>query len=520
MVAIMALASLVAAGGVVDVSLSSEGRATQRDVNKAADIDVSVAQGGLVLRPGIAGALEHEAIETSLAYFPALSLLAPVSDPSASQYAILHTIDARGEMRLGHRFSLRGTASGEIGELDPASAQSTLQQSSGVLDPFLSIPFGAARARVGASYDVTRRFGFDVDGRAAVASSLGDDRIPLTISPELEAFAFYDATRADSLLLGGNLQASSVDSRGTFFGGGPEVGWRKTLGRDTGFSITGGVGTYTASDDELDPITVFLPRVNGSIGTVVDLSGEAALEAGMRAGVVVINDPLGTLFENRASIAVDGGIRVTKDVAVRGEASVFAPAFVYAQRGPTSSTTLAERISLAWRINEHLSWDAGAILTTRVVEESVSTDAMVTLGISASAPIFHTGGRPAGSGGRFDVGETRVGDAPRPGSTIEEPEPLDVELPGEGQETPPELVPPSGVVSPDEAVAPAAGLPGSLRPDLQMRPLTDEEKKKADEAKKKRRDNNDPTAPAPDAKDADADADADAAQPKEEPTSP
>ncbi len=506
----IALALLIAAGGVVDVSVGSEVRASQNDVHGAGDVDATVAQGGLVLRPAIAAAVQNEMLAGTLKYSPGFSLLTPLADPSQAAFSILHGVDAGGDVRLGERVSMRGSVGLSIGDLDPASAQSQLRTSSGVLDPLTAFPYAGANAKAGASFDVTRHFGFDVDAAVDVSTSLGADEIPLTISPSLEAFAFWDLTRADRLFGGAHAEGSTVEGRGSFIGGGPEMGWRHALGRDTGFSLSAGVGSYTADDDEeLESLVVFLPRARGSINTVQKIAGDTALEAGAQGGVSVRNDPLGTLFENRASAGLTAGLRITRDLVVREETDLFAPAFVYAQRGPTSSTTLGTRTLVAWAPIEHLALETSLITSTRVVEKDIGTDLLFGISVSGSMALWHTGGRPRGTNGNFDVGVTQVGAAPPAGmptkKTIEEPKPL--EIPPE-EPLPPELVPPSGMVSPDALVDP--NTPGALRVDL--RPMTDEAKKKAEEAKKKRRDGKDAKgdekdADAPDAKSSDVKSD-------------
>lgn len=497
---VLSLAPSIAAGGVVDVAVATEGRATQRDLDATTGIDAldaTVAQGGFVLRPSVTGALRKEGMAGSLSYGPALSMLAPLGDPSQTLYSVLHSAELRGESTIGRRARMRAAVLGAVGELDPASAQSQLQRSSGVLDPLTAIPYGSLTTRLGAGIDFTRRLALDMNGTFELATSLGNDRIPLTTTPGIEIFGSWLATRADALLAGVNAQATNVDGRGGFIGGGPSLGWRHTLARDTGFSLTGGLGGYTASDDEVQPITVVLPRFTGELYSVMDLAGESALEAGARAGVVVINDPLGTLLENRASLGVDGGWRINRDVAVRGEVIAFAPAFAYAQRGPTASTTIATRTLLAWAIGENVSLETGVVTTSRVVEEAFASDVMLTVSFTASAPVLHTGGRPAGSGTRhLGIGTTQVGAPPRPGATtVREPPPLDVELPPAEN---PALAPPSGVITPEEANAfdpNAAPVSGTLRP------ITEQDRKKAEELKKKRREGaekkeGDPAAPA------------------------
>lgn len=486
-VVFVVLAPCVAAGGVVDVAVATEGRATQRDVNDVAAIDTSVAQGGFVLRPSVTGALSNEGLVGSLSYAPALSMLAPLADPSQTLYSVMHTLDVRGEASLGDRTHVRSTVTGSLGELDPASAQSALQTSSGVLDPLVSIPYGAIAARLGFGVDFTRRLSLDANGSFDVSSSLGNDRIPLTLTPGVEVGGTWQATRADALSAGAHAQVSSVDGRGGFAGGGPFLGWRRQLGRSTGFALSGGVGAYSATDDESPPLSVVvLPRGSAEFSTVLGLAGESALEAGARVGVSAVNDPLGTLLENRAALTLDGGVRFTRDVALRGDLTAFAPAFAYAQRGPTSDATFAGRGLVAWTIGEHVAVESGVIVTTRVVEDNVATDAMLTIALTASAPVLHTGGRPTGSGHRrVAIGVSQVGDPPRPGATtVKEPPPLDIpdDLP------PPPLVPPSGVLKPNTGAIDPNAPPVSGA----MRPITEEEKKKAEEAKKKRREGEKP----------------------------
>lgn len=489
--AVLSVATLLAAGGVVDVAVATEARATQPRVDDPA-IDTTQAQGGFVLRPSVSGAVRHAGFAGTLKYSPGLSMLARQdlsTFPEVSYsvlYSVLHSLEAGAEAELGPRARVRSTVVGSVGELDPASAQSALQGSSGVLDPLVALPYASLATRLGAGFDLSRRTALDATGTFDLATSLGSDRIPLTMSPGMDVSGSWQATRADALSAGVNMQGAIVDGRGGFLGGGPGLGWRRQLARDTGFALHGGVGAYSASDDESAPINVILPRATAELYTLLDLAGESALEAGTRAGVAAVNDPLGTLLENRVSLSVDGGIRFTRDVALRAELTTFQPAFAYAQRGPTASSTYGGRVALAWLVSDFVSVDAGMVLTTRVVEEKPSTDALVSIALSGTTPVWHTGGRPAGSGTRHrGIGVSQVGEPARPGATtVREPPPLEIpeDLP------PPPLVPPAGFVDPNAAPVDPDAPPVSGT----LRPLTDDEKRKAEEAKKKRREGDKP----------------------------
>ena len=296
-------AAHLAAGGVVDVGLTTEGSATQNGIF-AEGQEIPAASGILVVRPSINAALEADAVSAAASYSPSFSLVSLLSGDitdSPPGFSVLNALAVRGDLRLS-RVSLRAALDSAFGQLDPASAQTVFRGSNGA--SVLSLPYASLGAAVGASADVTRRFGLDVDTRVVVSSSLGDSTIPLTTSPSLDATASWDVTRTDALFTGASVQASVVEGRGSFVGGGPLIGWHKQLLENTGFELRGGVGAYAAEDDEFQPVLVYIPTASGRISTLLDLPGEAALEAGAQAGFTVLNDPLGTLLENRGSVGM------------------------------------------------------------------------------------------------------------------------------------------------------------------------------------------------------------------------
>lgn len=486
------VACQLAAGGVVDVGIASEARAA---LVEGPDL-AGAAAGALVLRPSVNAAIENEVFGASAAYRPALSVVSALAKAADPALTLLHVVELGGDLRLADRLAFRSALVGSYGDLDPVTAQALFQGSSSARG-LRSTPFASLGARAGATAVLARRLSFDIDGRVDVTTALqagapavGGDaalEIPLTVAPGGEAMTAWQITRGDALLGGLSVQGASVAGRGFFVGGGPVVGWRKQLLRQTGLELTGGVGAYSASDDQLSPLVVYIPTAQGRVSTLLDLSGEAALEAGARAGFNVVNDPLGTLIENRGAIGIEGGVRATRELAFRGSLTAATPAFAYAQRGRTASATYGLEALVAWAPSEIFELGAGVLGTTRIFAGTPVSDVQVALSLTARAPVLHTGGRPAGSGGgtTSSIGARRIGARPPLGaSTIKDIEPLP---PADAEPPPPELVPPSGVLP--EAVSESGGPDGNTGPSgSKLRPLTDSEKREIEKKKKEKKD--------------------------------
>lgn len=472
----LVLAAHVATGGVVDVSAGAEARGTQL-ASPDGDLENSALTGSFVLRPAVSGALESDRGAVRAGYAPQLSFVTPASQ----LFLLLHTADASGDLVVGPRFRLRGGLTGAIGDLDPAGAQSTLQGSSAVLAPLVSLPFATAGARAGALGRLTRTLELDVEGRADTTQSPGDETLPATHTAAVDATLAWQVSRMDGALFGLRTRVSAIDGRGSFSGGAPVVGWRRLLGRRAGLDVLAGAGPYYVEAGDAGAVVVWVPTAEARLNGVFDLAGDAALELIATGSLGAVADPLGALLEERA--AASGGIiyRITRALAVRASVGGFGPLLTVG-RPPNdiASTSLTSSGGIAWTLSDHLALEGGLLGTTRRVADRFVTDVTLSVAVVGQTNVLHTGGRPAGSDARLGhaIGETRIGAAPPPNRSLleEEPPPLDVEA---VEPPPPELEPPPGYV-PEEVEAMEPTAPPSSTPSLR-RERPEEAKKAGDD---------------------------------------
>ncbi len=420
----LTLSTALAAGSVVDLGAKAEVRTSILSAPVADGFGNTLFVVGLT--PSVRAAYQGQGVVLDANYAPSLSLIYPSSD----FFLVLHRGGGRADWTATSRLRLSADIQGAIGDLDAGTAQRQLGARAGALvggGNLTQFPFADVVAGGTAFYRHDARFTWNVDARVNATGSPSpspDEQLilPPQVRPESTIGLTYLLSSTDSL--SGNVLvkgAAIADKFGVLGGGGgygavtPSLTWNRTLMNGVVASTRGGWLTGLVDDGkQRDLQLVGLPLVDGRLQAAVNLSGEAAIEGTLLAGVGPFSDPLGGLLEERVSGGVQGAWRVNRQLTFTTSATAFGT--LYAIGGNVaiaqeSQTSVGGTFGVAYNLTEWISLTGEGLGTSRVIADKfgavtqLAPELTVLVGISGAFNAFNQGERPAGTD-------------PRPGRSI------------------------------------------------------------------------------------------------------
>ncbi|OGQ09707.1 MAG: hypothetical protein A2138_09635 [Deltaproteobacteria bacterium RBG_16_71_12] len=440
-----ALATQLAAGAVIDGTATAEVRAAGVQTGDELDVLAPLqAVPALQTTPAVLAALESEGKAASLGYALQLSGI-----PAPASVALFHRGEAAFELAATPLLRTRGRMTVQGGSLDPLQAQLTLIDTGRVRLDEAALPYFAAGAALAADLRLTRRAQLDA-GVDATTTNIGGDATRAMHTGSLRLGGGLAVTRDDDAHVG---VAAHLAQRGATGdaehdaapGVTARLDWTHALWRETGVGIGGGAMALAMLHAGDLRATALRPVGDVRLFGTWDLGGARALGGDARVGLDVAPNPLGGIAESRLNATASIGATVAPGMAVGVNASGFAPGRVIGGAPLDLPPTGQAGLRGSWSITDNVRVD-GAIVMTGVAPP---TGAMVegviaTLGVSGTAELWHTGGRPRGTDQRAgrDLGVQRIGAAPPPGTRVRAPEPPPAQAIEVPAPPPPELAPP------------------------------------------------------------------------------
>ncbi len=485
--AIAQCALWIALGGVVDGSVSVDGRTAAVAAPPTATSRKGASSGSTVftlgLRPALRIAFEREGSAIDASYSPQLLLVVPSQD----LVLVLHTAALGAQWVLTPRALLRGRATLAVGDLDAGTAQQQLFNSLGVVDQNQALSYGNVVADVALVTQVSRLARVDVIARAAATGSPFSRRGSTTLRPAQNAAtgvhvdyawrrtdaAFFDA-QATLAVLANDGTAADARAVGALLA----LGYRRQLWRGAALELrAGGYQGIGDAGDHRGQLWLVMPLLDARLSTTRTFSAGFALEFDALAGVTPTSDALGALVEDRLSAQAGVGVVFARDFSVRAAMVAATPLATFAPQTEAQAGGGASA-SIAWAFVDGAALQISAQAQSRLLPAVLyqapraQVDANVTLSITSTYNIWHLGGRPRGTDARLGraVGTTGIGSAPPPQQPpTAAPEPLD---PGDEATVPPELAAPPvnqplnlDTPPPPKRRRPAAPQPADAAPD-------------------------------------------------------
>lgn len=440
-----ALAAQLAAGAVIDGTATAEVRAAAVQTGDELDVLAPLqAVPALQTTPSVLAAVESEGVAASLGYALQISGV-----PAPASVALFHRGEAGFELAVTPLVQTRGRLTLQGGSLDPLQAQLTLVDTGRVRLDEAALPFFAAGAALEAELRVTSRMRLEV-GVDVATTAVGADAAQAVSTGALRLGGGVRVTRDDDAHLGVAAHGAQRSATGDWEhdsspGVTARVDWTHALWRNTGIGVGGGATALAMLHAGDLRATALRPIGDVRLFGAWDLGGVRALGGDARVALDVTSNPVGGIAESRLSGAAALEATIAPGMSVGLNASGFVPRRVIGG-APLEMAPMGQAgLRGSWSVNDNIRLDGAFVLTGVAPPDGAMVEGVIaTIGVSGTSELWHTGGRPRGTDPRAgrDVGVTRIGAAPPPGTRAREPAPPPA--PVEAPALPaPELVPPT-----------------------------------------------------------------------------